>query len=41
MLAKDPIYKKDKILKCLNTLEELAVISDQKNARKILKSFFA
>jgi len=40
MLAKDPIYRKDKILKCLNALEELAVISDQKNARKILKSFF-
>jgi FlaA1/EpsC-like NDP-sugar epimerase len=40
MLAKDPIYKKDKILKCLSTLEELTAISDQKNARKILKSFF-
>jgi len=40
MLAKDPIYKKDKILKCLNALEELMVTSDTKNARKILKSFF-
>ena len=32
--------KKDKILKCLNALEEFAAISDQKNSRKILKSFF-
>jgi FlaA1/EpsC-like NDP-sugar epimerase len=40
MLAKDPIYKKDKILKCLSVLEELTVTSDTKNARKILKSFF-
>ena len=40
MLAKDPTYKKDKILKCLNALEEFTAISDQKNSRKILKSFF-
>jgi hypothetical protein len=40
MLAKDPIYKKNKILNCLNALEKFTAISDQKNTRKILKSFF-